>query len=143
MRPVFNAVIVLVSHLVDPQHANDEIALAKVELALRMIQTMSQNHAFAARAHSFLQRVLDYTVQSTAQQQRRRDEGTPGLIFPLQESELAPEMQYFGAAIPNMNAFFGLSDDMTSGIDLYQGRPHVDARDNALSPWSFNDQWFY
>lgn len=139
---MFNAVIVLVSHLVDPQHSNDEIALAKVELALRMIQTMSRNHAFAARAHSFLQRVLDYTAQSTRQRQRNKDEGTAGDVCPLQELELPPEMQGSPAIFPNINAFFGLSDDMTSGIDLYQGRVHVDARDSAFAPWSFNDQWF-
>jgi len=131
---VFNAVIVLVSHLVDPQHSDDKAALAKVELALHMIQAMSRNHAFAARAHSFLQRVLDYAVQSAALRQRRRDDGADAV--PLQEFELPPEMHGFPATFPHMNAFFGLSDDMSGGLDLYQSG----ARDN---PWSLNEQQWY
>lgn len=141
-RPVFNAVIVLVSHLVDPLHSNDKMALAKVELALHMIQTMSRNHAFAARAHSFLQRVLDYTYQSAAQRQGDRDEAMVGdMLFPLQASELPPEMQDDPTTVPNIQAYFGLPDDITNGLDLYQGR--FDGKQHPLAPWSFNDQWFF
>jgi hypothetical protein len=138
---VFNAVIVLVSHLVDPLHSNDKIALAKVELALHMIQTMSRNHAFAARAHSFLQRVLDYTYQSAAQRQGNRDDTMVGDIFPLPPLELPTEMQDDPTAVPNIQTYFGLPDDITNGLDLYQGR--LDVKDHALAPWSFNDQWFF
>lgn len=138
---LFNAVIVLVSHLVDPLHSNDKLALAKVELALHMIQSMSRNHAFAARAHSFLQRVLDYTYQSAAHRQGNRDEGMSGDVFPFQGLELPPEMQDDTTSVPNIHSYFGLSDDITNGLDLFQGR--LDVKDHALPPWSFNDQWFY
>jgi hypothetical protein len=127
---VFNAVIVLVSHLVDPLHSNDKMALAKVELALHMIQTMSRNHAFAARAHSFLQRVLDYTYQSANKRQGNQDEAMVGdMSFPFQASELPPEMQDDPTTIPNMHAYFGIPDDIINSH-------------HPLAPWSFNDQWF-
>lgn len=139
---MFNAVIVLVSHLVDPAHSSDKIALAKVELALHMIQTMSRNHAFAARAYSFLQRILDYTYQSAAQRQGSRADAMVGDMFPLQQAvELPPEMQDDPTTVPNMHTYFGFPDDMTNGLDLYQRR--FDVKDNPLAPWSFNDQWFF
>lgn len=138
--PVFNAVIVLVSHLVDPLHSKDHIALAKVELALQMIQSMSRNHAFAARAHSFLKRVLDYAYQSVAQREGNRNEAMVCEMFPFQAPELLPEM-HDPAALPNVHAYLGLPDGITNGLDLYQGM--FDVRDHPLAPWSFNDQWFY
>jgi hypothetical protein len=138
---VFNAVIVLVSHLVDPLHSKDQIALAKVELALQMIQSMSYNHAFAARAHSFLKRVLDYAYQSAAQREGQRDDAMVGDMFALQPSELPPEMQDDPTAVTNVHTYFGLPDEITNGLELYQGM--FDVKDHPLAPWSFNDQWFY
>ncbi|KAL1878547.1 hypothetical protein VTK73DRAFT_7888 [Phialemonium thermophilum] len=139
---LFNAVIVLVSHLADPLHSNDRVALAKVELALHMIQTMSRNHAFAARAHSFLQKVLNYTYQSAAQRQANRDEGMVGNVFSSQTTEMPTEMQYDAALLANVRPFMNLPDDISGSLEYYQGR---DPRDQtaALAPWSFNDQWFY
>ncbi|KAB5578038.1 fungal-specific transcription factor domain-containing protein [Coniochaeta sp. 2T2.1] len=138
---LFNAVIVLVSHLADPVHSNDRTALAKVELALRMIQSMSRNHAFAARAHSFLQRVLDHTCQPTTQRHGQREEDVLGNILPLPSFDLPAEMQDVLPSAANMHASFGIPEEMANGPDLFQGR--FDAKDFALAPWSFDDQWFY
>ncbi|KAL4888670.1 fungal-specific transcription factor domain-containing protein [Aspergillus ambiguus] len=68
---LFNAVIVLVSHVVDPTYSNDKPALSRVDKALHMIKAMADNHSFAHRAYTFLQRMLDYMHRAMASRQER------------------------------------------------------------------------
>jgi hypothetical protein len=55
---VFNAILILVSHVVDPAYHNDRAALSSLDAALAMIKAMSSNHTFAQKAYSFLQQLL-------------------------------------------------------------------------------------
>ncbi len=138
---MFNAVIVLVSHIVDPPYSNDKAALAKVELALHMIQTMSSNHAFAERAYSFLHKLLSYMHQSIAPRQDRDEEALLGDILTTQPAgELPADAPDDPNAVPNLHTFFGLTDDLANSLGLYLNR--FDGKDPAEGPWSFNDQWF-
>lgn len=55
---VFNAILIIVSHIVDPQYVEDRNALMRLDQAVNMIRQMSTNHLCAQRAFSFLQQLL-------------------------------------------------------------------------------------
>jgi hypothetical protein len=61
---VFNAILVIVSHLVNPSYRNDKAALAQLDKAMGMINRMSKSHAVAKRAYVFLQQLLSYMDKS-------------------------------------------------------------------------------
>ena len=106
-----------------------------------MIQTMSNNHAFAQRAYSFLQQVLGYMHQSAALRHDQGDNGMTGDVWPVQSTGALPtDMQDDPDTIPNLHALFGLTEDLTNSLELHLG--NFDARDLAEGPWlqSFSDQ---
>lgn len=55
---VFNAILIIVSHVVHPEFKNDKTALIHLEEAVRMIRQISANHSCAQRAYAFLQQLL-------------------------------------------------------------------------------------
>jgi hypothetical protein len=61
---VFNSILVLVSHVVDPKYQGDKVSLGRLDMAINMIATMSTDHAFATRAHTFLQQLLSFMDKS-------------------------------------------------------------------------------
>jgi Fungal specific transcription factor domain len=73
---VFNAILILVSHVVDPAYHNDRPCLAQLDTALAMIKAMSSNHTFAQKAYSFLQQLLSCMDKSLPMAARRWSEGT-------------------------------------------------------------------
>jgi hypothetical protein len=139
---VFNAVIVLVSHIIDPPNFNDKAALAKVELALEMIRTMASNHSFADRAYSFLQQVLGYMHQSVAT--NRQDRGydpMAGDVFPVQPAgDFTMQVQHEPNPQLNLSSFLGIADDLAYSLGLPIGT--LEARDMSDGPWSFSDLCF-
>ncbi|OAP57701.1 hypothetical protein AYL99_08439 [Fonsecaea erecta] len=152
---LFNAVIVLVSHVIEPAYHNDRAALSKVDTALRMIQTMSHDHAFAQRAYTFVQQLLGYmhpaTVAATAaqQQQQRNHDAIPPLHpdhggqLPLPQQPPQPpqplqhehEHEHGNVEpIPSLHTLYGFTQDLTDNLVNY-----LDTFDNsgfADEPWS-------
>lgn len=57
---VFNAILVVISHVVDPAYRDDKEALRQLDFAMAMIKRMSTNHDSAQRAYLFLQQLLGY-----------------------------------------------------------------------------------
>ena len=55
---VFNAILIIFSHVVDPQYVEDRSALMRLDQAVHMIRQMSANHLCAQRAFIFLQQLL-------------------------------------------------------------------------------------
>jgi hypothetical protein len=55
---VFNAILIIFSHIVDPQYVDDRNALMHLDQAVNMIRQMSANHLCAQRAFGFLQQLL-------------------------------------------------------------------------------------
>lgn len=138
---MFNAVIVLVSHVVDPAYSNDRAALAKVDTALHMIKTMSNNHAFAQRAYSFLQQVLGYMHQSIAVCLDKEDQVLTGALPPTPPTgTLAADIQDDAEPIPNLHALFGFTQDLTNNLEIHL--ENFGTRGLVQEPWSFSDQLF-
>ncbi len=55
---MFNAILIIVSHVVDPEYVDDRNALTHLDQAVQMIRQMSANHLCAQRAYSFLRQLL-------------------------------------------------------------------------------------
>lgn len=70
MGTVFNAILIIASHVVDPDFRDDKEALAHLEDGMRMIAQMSANHTTARRAHIFLRQLLDLVEKALPQQSR-------------------------------------------------------------------------
>jgi hypothetical protein len=71
---VFNAILIIFSHIVDPQYVEDRNALMRLDQAVNMIRQMSANHLCAQRAFSFLQQLLallDKTMPEDRQRHAR------------------------------------------------------------------------
>ncbi|EEA27292.1 hypothetical protein TMatcc_004420 [Talaromyces marneffei ATCC 18224] len=67
---LFNAILIIASHVVDPEFRDDKEALAHLEDGMRMIAQMSANHTTARRAHIFLRQLLDLVEKVLPQQSR-------------------------------------------------------------------------
>ena len=65
---MFNAILIIASHVVDPEFRDDKEALLHLEEGMRMIGQMSANHATARRAHTFLRQLLDLAEKSLSQE---------------------------------------------------------------------------
>ncbi|KAI9750735.1 MAG: hypothetical protein M4579_006336 [Chaenotheca gracillima] len=63
---LFNAILILVSEVIDVSYKVDKTTLACLDSALNMIKSMSSDHSFAQRAYSFLQQLLTYVNKSLA-----------------------------------------------------------------------------
>lgn len=140
VRPsaVFNAVIVLVSHVVNPAYSNDKAALAKVDEALHMIKAMSSYHAFALRAYSFLQQVLGYMNQSMAVHRDSNDSIRGRDLLPSQPTgALSSGLQSNAESVPNLHTLFGFTEDLTYNLEAY-----LESFDNGGftdGPWPSGD----
>ncbi|KAJ5160602.1 uncharacterized protein N7482_007606 [Penicillium canariense] len=137
---LFNAVIVLVSHIVDPQNAHDRTALDKVDEALHMINAMSSNHSFAQWAYSFLQQLLGYLHQSTGAQQPQ-PMTIPQSSIPLRQSTGSMASQTAvnrgSEELQDLHALFGLAQDLTVDLETQFG-----ILDPGISEsfWAFDDE---
>ncbi|KIX99354.1 uncharacterized protein Z520_04930 [Fonsecaea multimorphosa CBS 102226] len=140
---LFNAVIVLVSHVIEPAHNNDRAALTKVDTALRMIQAMSHDHAFAQRAYTFLQQLLGYmhpSVTAAAQRNQNQDETSfssrPPLHTEQTAGQLPTDLQHNGAdSIPSLHTLYGFTQDLTDNLVNYL--ENLDNSGFADEPWVF------
>ncbi|KAF9894251.1 hypothetical protein FE257_007753 [Aspergillus nanangensis] len=119
---LFNAVIVLVSHIVDPAFSDDIPAISGVDKALHMIQAMSKNHSFAQRACTFLHQLLSYMGQAM--------EATPPVAIP-------PVSQETDAAASSLDALFGFTQGLTDDLDMRLQT--LDEGDLSGSVWSGAD----
>lgn len=120
--PVFNAVVVLVSHIVDPAYSHDRLALAKVDMALHMVQAMSNNHAFAQRAFTFLQQLLGYMHSALSMPQYEIATNGNSTFTPISPGPAQPFQAgtgLVGNAAPSLHSLFGLTQDLTDNLESY------------------------
>ncbi|KAK4081293.1 transcriptional regulator family: Fungal Specific TF [Trichoderma aggressivum f. europaeum] len=68
---VFTSILIIVSHVVDPDFQDDRSALVHLDQAVNMIRQMSVNHLCAQRAYAFLQQLLG-VLDRTMPEDRRR-----------------------------------------------------------------------
>lgn len=68
---LFTSILIIVSHVVDPDFQDDRSALMHLDQAVNMIRQMSVNHLCAQRAYAFLQQLLG-VLDRTMPEDRRR-----------------------------------------------------------------------
>lgn len=68
---MFNAILIIVSHVVDPEYVDDRSALHHLDQAVHMIRQMSVNHLCAQRAYHFLQQLLKLLDQTMPDDRQR------------------------------------------------------------------------
>ncbi|KAH8692606.1 fungal-specific transcription factor domain-containing protein [Talaromyces proteolyticus] len=76
---LFNAILIIASHVVHPEYRNDKEALAHLEEGMRMIGQMSANHTTAQRAHIFLRQLLDLVEKALPAQDRKPANRNPAV----------------------------------------------------------------
>ncbi|EEU35502.1 uncharacterized protein NECHADRAFT_88762 [Fusarium vanettenii 77-13-4] len=127
---LFNAVVALVSSVIRTAHHQESPALAKVENALDMIKEMSSNHAFAKRALTFLQGLLQCMHQSLHSSGSCAN--LPPSLTPMPVPLALPT-----EAFPGLHSLFGY----TRGIahDLQTQLESFESGNFAESTWTLDD----
>ncbi|KUL82307.1 hypothetical protein ZTR_09721 [Talaromyces verruculosus] len=118
---LFNAILIIASHVVDPDFRDDKEALAHLEDGMRMIAQLSAHHTTARRAHIFLRQLLDL-VEKVLPQQSPYIARKLSLSTTSTTSSMAPQTQ---ASIPTTaeattNGFTSYSQPSTEFIQLWE-----------------------
>ncbi|KAM0521358.1 hypothetical protein ACHAPE_002838 [Trichoderma viride] len=81
---LFTSILIIVSHVVDPEFRDDRSALMHLDQAVTMIRQMSGNHLCAQRAYAFLQQLLGFLDRTMPDERRRTVEryNTPPTVMP-------------------------------------------------------------
>ncbi len=121
---VFNAILTIVSHVVDPAFQEDQTALTYLEQAMNMIRQMSVNHFCAQRAYPFLQQLLellDKTLPHDRQRVRTRTERNS--IPPSMRESVLVDNNPSEELNTDLWSFWGATQDLTmdlgSQLDLH------------------------
>jgi salicylate hydroxylase len=121
---VFNAILIIVSHVVDPEFQEDQTALTYLEEAMHMIRQMSVNHFCARRAYTFLQQLLqllDKTLPHDRQRIRTRTERNS--IPPSVRESVMADNSPSEELNTDLWSFWGATQDLTmdlgSQLDLH------------------------
>lgn len=150
---MFNAILIIASHVVDPEYRDDKEALSHLEQAMHMIRQISANHACAQRAYVFLRELLNL-VDKTLPANGRKTTGpaeTESHRSSVSASEsVPPDLGYDGQASRDFFAFWDNTEDLTmalgsqlesytalgSGMWCWGYGPATDARMFAATPSS-------
>lgn len=147
---VFNAVITLVSYILNPVYSSDRRALDKMDKALHMIKSMSRNHSFAKWAHSFLLQLTSYMHQLLMPQQQTQSQANQAVPHSIQDHTLASDGLASLPAMGNNNptgfddpfqldlqTIFGHAQDLS--VNLETQLENFDPGDLAADPmWMFD-----
>ncbi|KAM0449462.1 hypothetical protein ACHAO4_007480 [Trichoderma viride] len=81
---LFTSILIIVSHVVDPEFRDDRTALMHLDQAVTMIRQMSGNHLCAQRAYAFLQQLLGFLNRTIPDERRKTVEryDTPPTVMP-------------------------------------------------------------
>ncbi|RFU79707.1 hypothetical protein TARUN_2513 [Trichoderma arundinaceum] len=71
---LFTSILIIVSHVVDPEFQYDRSALMHLDQAVNMIRQMSVNHLCAQRAYAFLQQLLGLLDRTMPEERHRSPE---------------------------------------------------------------------
>ncbi|KAL1863849.1 hypothetical protein VTK73DRAFT_6349 [Phialemonium thermophilum] len=142
---LFNAILVIVSHVVDPEFRDDRSALRHLEQAMHMIRQMSANHLCAQRAYTFLQQLLgllDKTLPDDRQRfssQAERNSTPPP--FMMGDAALGVGGGGSGAPedmmVPDLWSLWGATQDLT--IDLGSQLEMHSSLGSAMWSWGGQD----
>jgi hypothetical protein len=119
MIAVFNATLILVSHVLDPAYNNTAPCLAQLDTALGMIKSMSSNHDFAHKAYSFLQQLIG-CMGKTAPNAMMNVDGQPSTIVPMNQHGMPGAGNVMGGMGPARN-MSGMGPGMVPDEEIYNG----------------------
>ena len=117
---MFNAILIVVSHVVDPEYRKDKRALSRLDRAMHMIRQMSTNHLCAQRAYTFLQQLLSFMDRSLIIDGRR----AVGSARPQSRSTQSPTLDsstfdqsgYDDLSHADLSAFWDITQDLTTNL---------------------------
>jgi salicylate hydroxylase len=117
---VFNAILIIASHVVDPEFRDDREALSHLEQGMYMIRQMSANHTSAQRAHVFLRQLLDLVEKTLPVHIRKiagpgESESHRGSSVSAADS-LPPDLGYDGPASREFMQFWDNTEDLTMAL---------------------------
>ncbi|KAJ5365692.1 hypothetical protein N7517_008578 [Penicillium concentricum] len=126
---LFNAVIALVSYIINPSYTHDPPILEKMEKALHMIKSMSRNHSFAQRAHSFLRQLIEYMHPPQVPQERRSDFHT--------QTEPRAAAGTSDMSV-DLSTLFDMAQNLTGHLESQLG--DFDCQGLSEPMWTFNEE---
>jgi hypothetical protein len=116
---VFNAILIIASHVVDPDYRDDKQALSNLEQGMCMIRQMSANHACAQRAYVFLRQLVDLVDKKLPAYSRK----ITGPAEPNSHSSsvsagdtVPANIGYGGQASRDFYAFWDNTEDLTTAL---------------------------
>ncbi|KAF9887943.1 hypothetical protein FE257_009465 [Aspergillus nanangensis] len=136
---LFNAVIVLVSYIINPFYTHDRAALDQMEKALHMIKSMSSNHSFAKWAYSFLQQLIGYMHQSLGTQHGKpqNDRSTEAVPPPPHQTTDLTRLSGESDPFSDLQSLFGFAQDLSDNLETQFG--HFYSQSLPESMWMFNE----
>ena len=105
-----------------------------------MIKSMSKNHSFAKRAHSFLQQLIRYMHQQLGPQERRSGNSIlPGCVMNTQAMGTEPpEATGASNVSSDFHTLFGFAQELTDNLETQLGE--FDSRGLSESMWTFTEE---
>jgi hypothetical protein len=144
---VFNAILIVVSHVVDPEYRDDKDALAQLDHAMQMIRQMSTNHLCAQRAYTFLHQLLGFMDSSiTIDGSRptgarsRRPSVLPQHDQPMnaEKDSSLDQNNTLDLSHPDWFSFWDITQDLTS--NLGSQLESYSALGTGMWSWSVDEQ---
>lgn len=105
-----------------------------------MVKSMSKNHSFAQRAHSFLQQLIEYIHQPPEPQERNTENAVlPGSLFHTRFMETQPrETAETTNVSADLDALFGFAQELTENLETQLG--NFDSQGLSESMWTFSEE---
>ncbi|EXJ67158.1 uncharacterized protein A1O5_09805 [Cladophialophora psammophila CBS 110553] len=117
---LFNAILIVVSHVVDPEYRNDKNALSQLDCAMQMIRHMSTNYLCAQRAYTFLQQLLGFMDKSLLVDRRRgASSSRPQTVYapsPVLDGPAFDQSGYDDLSHAELFAFWDITQDLTANL---------------------------
>lgn len=144
---MFNAILVIVSHVIDPTFRDDRIALRHLDIAMHLISRMSRSHSSAQRAYLFLQQMLKLMNSSLSLETNRGISPTvlpsisPNISHELKQQALqSHQMPYRDESEADYNVDFSTLLDVTHDLTENLGS-HLDSYSTTdVAMWSWMDE---
>lgn len=144
---MFNAILVIVSHVIDPSFRDDRVALERLDKAMYMINRMSRSHSCAQRAYLFLQQLLKLMDSSISRESNTVLSPTllksvsPSISQELKEKTYQThQTPHQNESEVNYNVDFSILMDVTHDLADNLGSHLESYSTGDLAMWSWMDE---
>jgi len=106
-----------------------------------MIKSMSKNHSYAERAHSFLQQLIGYMHQSPDSERRQSGNSVCSQNTQTQATEPQPiTISSSSDGFPDLYTLYGYAQNLTDTLEAQLG--DFDMSHLSESMWTFDESTF-